>query len=333
MLVVRHRGDDRPFMGDQMDFYDVAGLSVASECRLQLPPIREPAGAPDIVIRRGRIDDRAVRDIPMRGGWQIGEDQALLTVDQIGRFLLVGDREVIVEEVPGATEPMVRSFLAGSVFGALCHRRGILPLHASAVETAEDGVAAFVGKSGAGKSTMLAAMARRGHRVLTDDVCFLRVGPAGEARIWPGIGRIRLWQDSLDALAFDRGGAERVGRRIDKFEVCPQQPAARPEPRRLRRVFALSAATEPAQEGFTRLSGAAGLDAIWQNIYRPGLATRLGRQAEVFAAAGRIAADVEVFEFRRILDFARLDRTVARIEAYLSPGADGSRVDGANLPR
>jgi hypothetical protein len=310
-------------MSDQLYFYDAAGLSVASECLLQLPPIPASGGASDIVIRRGRIDDRAVREVPMRGGWRIGEDQALLTVDQIGRFLLVGDREVIVEQVPGATDAMVRSFLAGSVFGALCHRRGILPLHASAVETAEDGVAAFVGRSGAGKSTMLAALAQRGHRVLTDDVCFLRVGPAGEARIWPGVSRIRLWQDSLDALAFDRESAERVGRRIDKFEVCPRQPAVLPEPRRLRRVFVLSAATEPAEEGVTRLSGAAGLDAIWQNIYRPGLAERLGRQAEVFAAAGRIAADVEVFEFRRMRDFARLDQTVDRIEACLSPGPDG----------
>ncbi|HLZ67509.1 MAG TPA: hypothetical protein VKQ29_14850 [Aliidongia sp.] len=311
-------------------FYDVAGLGVASDCQLQLPSMPELGGTPDIVIRRGPIDASALRDIPGLGGWQIDGGLALLTVPEVGRFLLVGDREVVVEAVPGATDAMVRSFLAGSVFGALCHRRGILPLHASAVETVGDGVAAFVGKSGAGKSTMLAALARRGHRVLTDDVCFLRVGSQGEARIWPGVSRIRLWQDSLEALAFDRTGAERVGRRVDKFEVYPQQPAVQPRPRRLRRVFVLSAVTEPDEEGFMRLSGAAALDAIWRNIYRPGLARRLGREAEVFAAAGRIAADVEVFEFRRIRDFARLDRTVSRIEAYLSlPGAEALRHEPA----
>ena len=306
-------------MSDQIYHYDVAGLSVASECQLQLPPIEEPSAAPDIAIRRGRIDDQAFHDSPQLGGWQIAEDQALLSIDQIGRFLLVGDRTIVVEEAPGATEAMVRSFLAGSVFGALCHRRGILPLHASAVEAADGGAAAFVGKSGAGKSTMLAALARRGHRVLTDDVCFLRVGPRGEALVWPGVSRIRLWQDSLDALAFDPASAERVGRQIDKFEVFPSQPVARPAPRRLRQVFQLSDASEPAEEGFTQLVGSAGLSAIWQNIYRPGLAKRLGREADVFAVAGRIATDVAVFEFKRIRDFARLEQTVRQIEAYLAP--------------
>ncbi len=80
---------------------------------------------------------------------------------------------------PSSDHDEVRAYLLGAVFGALCHQRGITPLHASAIDVA-DGCVAFVGASGAGKSTLVAALARRGHQIIADDECFLQLETGGE---------------------------------------------------------------------------------------------------------------------------------------------------------
>jgi hypothetical protein len=122
------------------------------------------------------------------------------------------------------------------MFSVLCHQRGITPLHASAIDVA-DGCVAFVGGSGAGKSTLAAALAARGHQVVADDVCFLRLGERGEVQAWPGVVRMRLWQDSMAVLGLGGPGIERIWRGFDKYFVPigpPQNPFG---PRRLRRVY------------------------------------------------------------------------------------------------
>jgi hypothetical protein len=55
----------------------------------------------------------------------------------------------------------------------------------------------LLGPPGAGKSTFAAALALRGHRVLTDDVAAL-AEQRGEVLIQPGYPRLRLWPECPD---------------------------------------------------------------------------------------------------------------------------------------
>ena len=64
------------------------------------------------------------------------------------------------------------TYLLGPVLGRLLRLRGVTCLHASAVAFGEHAVA-FVGPAGAGKSTTAAALALRGHAILSDDVVAL----------------------------------------------------------------------------------------------------------------------------------------------------------------
>ena len=63
----------------------------------------------------------------------------------------------------------IRVFLLGSCLGALLHQRGVLALHASAIET-DQGAVLFMGDSGMGKSTTLQAFIKRGYKMLADDI-------------------------------------------------------------------------------------------------------------------------------------------------------------------
>lgn len=96
--------------------------------------------------------------------------------------------------------PTVVSLLLGSVLGRVLLLQGMLCLHASVVSI--DGKAvALVGHSCAGKSTTAAALAQRGFPVLADDIAALL---ADGTKFWvqPGYPRLRLWQNSVNALGF-----------------------------------------------------------------------------------------------------------------------------------
>src|SRR5215213_168075 len=157
--------------------YTVFGLRVRSA--LELPELFQAKGEgePDVRIETGSID--APESAP---GLSARDGGLLLTVADAGRFLISQGRTIRVEALNGVDPRNVRLFLLGSAFGALLHQRGLLPLHANAIEV--DGTAvAFMGASGAGKSTLAAWFHDRGYRIIADDVCVVRFDDRGTARV------------------------------------------------------------------------------------------------------------------------------------------------------
>jgi len=76
--------------------------------------------------------------------------------------------------------------------------QGVLTFHGSAVDLGGAAVA-FLAASGRGKSTLAAALARRGHHFLTDDCLVIERGEQGYLAL-PSIPSIRLRNDSRAAL-------------------------------------------------------------------------------------------------------------------------------------
>lgn len=88
--------------------------------------------------------------------------------------------------------------MMGPVFGTLMRIRGMVCLHASAVQLGSYAVC-FVGSPGAGKSTTAAAFAHCGYPVLSDDVVTLDPSPAGYL-VHHGYPHLRLCPDVAVAL-------------------------------------------------------------------------------------------------------------------------------------
>lgn len=105
------------------------------------------------------------------------------------------------------------TYLLGPVLGLLLRLRGVTCLHASAVAFGETAVA-FVGSEGAGKSTTAAALARRGHAILSDDVVAL-AEHNGSFFVHPAYPYLCLWPESVESLY---GSAEALPRFSANYE-------------------------------------------------------------------------------------------------------------------
>ena len=159
---------------------------------------------------------------------QVTPAEYLLDIPGVARFHVARSSEVHVDLYPNAPAPDVSAFLLGSVFGALCHQNGLLPLHASAVKSSPGRVTAFLGESGAGKSTLAACLQRRGQAILSDDICLLQPGPANAMHVIPVAGWLKLWRQSLDHLGQTPDPRHRVFQADDKYRLyLPPEPLTR----------------------------------------------------------------------------------------------------------
>ncbi|QNA84449.1 hypothetical protein G4G27_10930 [Sphingomonas sp. So64.6b] len=181
----------------------------------------------DIVIRLGATPERLDGAIDVSPFLQVSQDgRCLLTLSEVATYFVNGPGEVMVDPRAGASQAEVRLFLLGSVLGYLCHIRSLFPLHGSCVAVGGKAIV-FSGPSGAGKSTTAAHLARRGHPLIADDVCAIEIID-GVPYVRPAFPRLKLWQDTLDAVGVESAGLERNRAGQQKYHYRHDQTDSRP---------------------------------------------------------------------------------------------------------
>jgi hypothetical protein len=289
--------------------YRLFGLNLRSEIDLAgLAPAFETA-APDVDIVFGPVPASD------HTGYRPTEEGTLLSVAKVGRYLIREGRRIVVDPAPGASQRNLRLFLLGSAIGALLHQRGLLPLHANAIDLGGRAVA-FSGHSGAGKSTIAAWFHDRGHTILADDVCVIGFDDSGRALAYPGIPRLRLWREALEASGRDAGAYARSFDDTDKYDV-PTARDAVAEPLPLAAIYLLRKADEAAGEGeIERLKGIEAVETLVANTYRGGYLSMIGRTSEHLTACVRVARAVPVFRAQRLWGFDRFDEQARRLSDH-----------------
>ncbi len=127
-----------------------------------------------------------------------GED-LLLRFPRRGDFLISRDgRDIRCRPLPGTPQSTIRHLFLDQIVPLVLSRRESLVLHASAILTPQ-GVIAFVGRSGQGKSTLAACFGQSGFRLLSDDYLVLhkRVDDWVAIPSYPGV---RLWPETSDGI-------------------------------------------------------------------------------------------------------------------------------------
>jgi hypothetical protein len=291
--------------------YTLFGLTIRSELELRGVAPARIGGEPDVSVTIGQV--AAEGDAP---GYRLHDADALLTVPDVARFRIRDGKEIVVSPLPGASDRNLLLFLLGSGFGALLHQRGMMPLHANAIDLGGRAVA-FCGPSGAGKSTLAAWFSDRGYRLLSDDVCVIGFDPAGRAIAKPGLERLRLWRDALDASGRDSGDYERSIDGRDKYDVpvLREEPATIPV--RLAAVYQLDRASEQDQQGrIARLRGAEAVEMLVANTYRGGFLQVIGRTGPHLMTCARIAQSVPLWRAERLWGVSSFDQQARDLEAH-----------------
>jgi hypothetical protein len=272
------------------------------------------AAEPDVEISYASVPPKLPGAIARGVRFQVTADQLLLQVDGVARYLVSGGRTITIDRDPASDDDDIRVFLLASVFGALMHQRGDLVLHGSAIERAGQCVV-FMGVSGVGKSTLASAFRKKGHALLTDDLCVVRPGSDGTMRAHPGFPQTKLWLDSLKQLDISVEGLRRIRTKIEKRAVSLGEHFAT-QPLVVKKLYVLRAHNREEFK-LTPLQGPEKFSALKNNTYRFGFLKDIGVRAGHFQHALRLAQQAPVTVVQRPSGSFKIDELVALIETDL----------------
>lgn len=298
--------------------YSIFGLTVRSD--LDLPELRvvDEAAAPDVTIALGSIPDSSGPGFHPRDGG------ALLAIEGIAGFLVTAGDSIIVDPEPGAHERNIRLYLLGSAMGLLLHQRGLLPLHANAIEIAGKAVA-FIGPSGSGKSTLAAWFHDRGYPIIADDVCVIHFDKQGRPLAAPGLPRLRLWREMLEATGRDPSQHVRSYAGADeweKYDVPLAGDRVATSPVQLAAVYLLK---RDEHFSITKLAGVAAADALFANTYRGALVPRSGKPRAHWESCLRLIEGARLWALRRPWEPGLIDQQGEAIVAHVRGTVRGDR--------
>lgn len=294
----------------------LCGWLVESEMPLpDLAPWTGDGRQADLTIRLGHVP--SLRD-PANAvqGLQIAADGTCrFEIAGVARYRIdPSGSEIVIEPEMAIDAADIRAFLYGTVFATVCFRRGLLPLHASAVRIGDKAVA-FAGVSGAGKSTLAATFFKRGFAILADDIAAIVPGTSTAPLLLPALPRLKLWRDMLDGLCIGPGGLDVVCHQTEKYYL-PVAEAFATQPLPLTSVYHLTEALTPQEEHMTRLNAREGFLALEQGVYRLAMGRMILGVQPLFSLVGAVAGTVTSIRLARRKSLARAGAVVDEILRY-----------------
>ena len=183
--------------------YRVFNLTISSE--LPLLDLERSEGSPDVVVHLGNLNNIDQQTLEV--------NHNLGKLSDIGTFLIKDGREIIVDPVDRTDPLKLAPSILGPAMSVILRQRGYLVLHASCVaiegrasmsdKSASFGqqtmAIAFLGASGAGKSTFAQAFHSQGYKILTDDVMAIQFDQ-GHPHVVPSLPQSKLTAQAATAL-------------------------------------------------------------------------------------------------------------------------------------
>lgn len=226
--------------------------------------------------------------LPHSRQWANGD--FLLELKGVGRFWVEGGRRVLVEPAKNATQSDLRVFLLGTVLGVLCHQRGLLPIHASAVRIGNSAVL-FAGISGAGKSTLAAALGARNHALVADDIS--AIAP-DSVRLLPAYPQRKLARDVLESLGMLEEEPVAIRTDVPKYRVSAFS-GFDPQPTPLSRIYVLQSSVVKKTGEQVLLSPSESMEMLSKMIYRRGVGKKIWQPNALFTSIANLARSIPVY--------------------------------------
>jgi hypothetical protein len=240
----------------------------------------------------------------------------LLRFHQLADFFVNGEGSQITyipeHGIPGET---VHHLLLDQVIPLVINLKGGQALHVSAVLMPQ-GVVAFAGPTGSGKSTLSGGLFNIGYPLICDD-CLALLVKDDEIFAMPAYPGLRLWEDALVYLFGDNGAYASVAHYTDKrrVEIEKISKAYCTELKPLKRIYTIADSPEGKDETdivIEKLSARESFMALVRCVFRLDITDQrmLKRQ---FHFLERMASTVSV----RLISFPRDFKFLSAVREYI----------------
>jgi len=221
------------------------------------------------------------------------------------------------------TDADVNLFLVGTAFGILCHQRGLLPLHCSAIDF-HGALMAFTGDSGMGKSTLAAGLGLRRHPHVSDDVMVVAFDANGPSMA-PLPKGLKLCHDAIEHLGIEPG--EPVGS-LDNHKSYVALAGVGADAGRMACALHVLAYHDDDRPAIVEpLKGVEAWNELYRSVYRIEMLPAIAAHSDVAARVAIVARHMPVFRFTRPRGLALFDTGLDVLERHMLDLVEG-RIEG-----
>ncbi len=277
----------------------------------------------DIIIKEDRVPDN-LENISGSGDffggtmqYQINSSDVLLKIDNIGKYWIKDKKTIVIDRILGVSDADIALYLLGTCFAYIVMLNGGFAIHGSAIKIG-DSCIIFTGDSGAGKSTTAARLIEKGYSLLADDVCVITFDTKGRAIVHPAYPQLKLWDNSVEKLGYDKAELKTVSDSWQKFRLSAKD-IYHSMPVRVSHVFELKPSDSEeiqclAVQGFDKLK------LLLSNTYRNFFIPTLNLEKAHFQFCTQLAKQIEVKQIERPRKVFLLDELIDWIESEIKVG-------------
>ncbi|OOE14602.1 aldolase [Fictibacillus arsenicus] len=252
--------------------YNSFGLNITSEICFPELFVTTFNGCGDVQIGIGNLTELWNKKVTSNSQVFVEKNLVLFKIPNLSIFCIKNSNSIIFSPELGADQDKIRLYLLGTCMGTLLLQKKILCLHGSAV--AIDGKAyAFVGDSGAGKSTIAAAFALKNFQLISDDVIAINFDNQDKPLVMPSYPQQKLWEESLICFGMNSINYKPLFERETKYAVPVKNPIIVPIP--LAGIIELSAIENESSIRYESLDGLHRVQTLFQHTYRSSFIRRL----------------------------------------------------------
>jgi hypothetical protein len=291
--------------------YKAFGLSISSEIELPELSRSDAVKLPDVAIKIGHVSLPKLKGVPIqRRGIQAefgvdSNENLVLHWNDVADFMAVDGNLLIVSPLTG-DENLLSLFTVSEALGLILFQRGYFLLHASSVKVGDEAWC-FMGNPGAGKSTTAAAFIKAGCELLSDDLTAIDFDANGVARIIPAYPQLKIWDNTVTGLQYDKNSLQPVSEGVNKYSFQPVNGFDH-DPVRLGAVYFIHKAKNQAVQ--RALTPAEIPIQTIKNFPLPIELLKGDNLKRHFAQSFRCAAGASLWKMRRPDGFANLEKWV-----------------------
>ncbi len=249
------------------NLYRAFGMTVSVPFPCSLLRTASNAATVDLTVVEGKVPQSLLAPVAMAENWQAENGRFLWKGGRCGgRFLVEKGKPITLQRGPHADDKVIAANFFDAVMVAALRQNGHTVLHANALITPR-GAVAISGNSGAGKSTAMAVLLRRGCRMFSDDITALRLQPDGQVHVLPAVAHLSLCRDTADRLGHNSRGLPHHPAQSRKVMI-PAEIVMAADSAPLHRLFLL----RPHSDGNLKMRSIIGSEkfgALQQCIYGP----------------------------------------------------------------
>lgn len=199
--VLIRLGNKKKMPHNKTNYYHAYGLCFKSS--ITFPGVVSKKAEPDVLICFDRF-----RSFPGKNEEYVVGDYTKVKVcpgriDLFWKDIFIcsvnNGNEVVINPSTGLDNNLLRTIIWGTAIAFILHQRGMVVLHANAVNINGNAVA-FIGPQGIGKSTISIFLHNIGYGLISDDILCVNIGENNNPFVFSDFRMLKFWPDIINFL-------------------------------------------------------------------------------------------------------------------------------------